>query len=83
MTADRSTVEGWLRKIEDVAAEHDASDTWLAIVAREAIAAAWADGHDRGYRDCRDDHARAAARQRQAAREAAKPTPDRPATEES
>ena len=83
MTADRSTVEGWLRRIEDAAAAHDPGDTWLATVAREVIAAAWADGHERGYDDARDDQARAAARQRQATREAEKNSPDRPAIEES
>jgi hypothetical protein len=69
VTADRSTVETWLRKLEKAADEHD-GDTYRAWVFREVIAEAWADGHGRGYDDSRDDHDRAAATARRAAREA-------------
>lgn len=78
MTADRSTVEGWLRKMEKAADEHEVGDTWRATVFRQVIAAAWAAGHDRGYHDCYDD----ASRARQDAR-LHEPTPAPPAAEES
>ena len=69
MTADRSTVENWVRTMEKAADEHDGG-TWRAFTFREILAAAWADGHGRGYDDCRDDHDRAAGAARRAAREA-------------
>lgn len=59
MTADRSAIEGWLRKMEKAADEHEVGDTWRATVFRQALNEAWADGHDRGYRDHYDDASRA------------------------
>jgi hypothetical protein len=80
VTADRSTVQGWLRDLEKAADEHSEDPTYRAWVFRNALTAAWQDGHGRGYDDCRDDHDRAAAAARLAAREAAAA---RPAAEES
>jgi hypothetical protein len=78
VTADRSTVENWVRRMEKAADEHDGSGTYRAFTFREVIAAAWADGHGRGYDDCRDDISRAASAARRAAREAGStpPTPE-------
>jgi hypothetical protein len=71
MTADRSTVQDWLRDLEKAADEHSGDDpTYRAWVFRNVLTAAWQDGHGRGYDDCRDDHDRAAAAARRAAREA-------------
>jgi hypothetical protein len=75
VSADRSTTDGWLRKLEDAANEHSDDPTWRAWAFRSVIAEAWQDGHGRGYDDCRDDHDRARAAERRAAREAAKETP--------
>jgi len=58
VTADRSTVENWVRTMEKAADEHDGG-TWRAFTFRQVIAAAWAAGHGRGYDDCRDDVSRA------------------------
>ena len=59
MSADRSTEEGWLRKLEKAADEHTPGETYRALVFRQIIAAAWAAGRERGYDDCRDDTHRA------------------------
>jgi hypothetical protein len=72
-------VDNWLRKLEDAADEHGDDPTWRAWVFRGVLTEAWQHGHGRGYDDCRDDHDRAAAAARRAARDAA----DRPAVEES
>lgn len=80
MTADRSTVENWLRRMEEAADEHEPGSTYRAFTFREVIAAAWAAGHGRGYDDCREDAHRAKRAADKAAREA---TPTPPATEES
>lgn len=45
--------------MDKAADEHEPGDTWRATVFRQIIAAAWADGHDRGYHDCYDDTPRA------------------------
>jgi hypothetical protein len=74
VTADRSIIEGWLRKMEKAADEHEVGDTWRATVFRKALADAWADGHDRGYHDCYDD----ASRARQDARLRKAPAPPAP-----
>lgn len=79
MTADRSTVEGWLRKMEKAVIEYSDDPTYQAWVFRGVLDAAWRDGQARGYDDCRDDHDRAAAAARRTAREA---TPAPPAPEE-
>lgn len=71
MTADRSTVEGWLRKLEEAADEHSDDPTYRAWVFRGVLAAAWQHGQERGYDDCRDDVSRAEGAARRAAREAA------------
>lgn len=55
MTADRSTVNGWLRKLEKAADEHEPGDTWRAFVFREILHKAWTDGWARGHDDHRDD----------------------------
>jgi hypothetical protein len=80
VTADRSTVEGWLRKMEKAADEHETGDTWRSQVFRQMLNEAWADGRERGYDDARDDQSRAAHAVRTAQREA---TPARPDPEES
>lgn len=68
MTADRSALDGWLRKMEKAADEHETGDTWRATVFRQMLNEAWTAGHERGYHDCYDDTSRA----NQAAREAAR-----------
>lgn len=80
MTATRSTVQDWLETLEKAANEHGDDPEYRAWVFRGVLAAAWQDGHGRGYDDCRDDHDRAASAIRRAAREA---TPAPPAPEES
>lgn len=71
MSADRSTVEGWLRKMEKAADEHENGDTWRSQVFRQMLNEAWTDGRERGYDDARDDQSRAAYAVRTAQREAA------------
>lgn len=77
MTADRSTVQDWLRTLEKAADEHTDDPTYRAWMFRGVLNAVWQDGRERGYDDCRDDYDRAAAAARRAAREAtpAPPTP--------
>lgn len=72
MTADRSTVEGWLRKLETAASHGDdiAGRVYRADVFRAVLGDAWADGRERGYMDHRDDVNRAEAAQREADRAA-------------
>lgn len=76
MTADRSAVEGWLRKMEKAADEHEVGDTWRATVFRQALAEAWAHGHERGYHDCYDDASRARQDVRLRKNTPAPPTPE-------
>lgn len=76
MTANRSTVETWVRKLEAAADGHDDSSTFRAFTFREILAAAWADGWGRGYDDCRDDTERAAGAARRAVRENASARPE-------
>lgn len=71
MTADRSTEEGWLRKLEKAADDTDDDFAGRARVFREILAKAWADGRERGYADSNDDHWRAESARRKAEREAA------------
>jgi hypothetical protein len=71
MTADRSTVESWLRRLEKAADEHELGDTHRAYTFREVLAAAWADGHGRGYADSSDDTYRATRDAKTAAKKAA------------
>jgi hypothetical protein len=71
VTADRSTVENWVRKLEKAADEYSDDPTYRAWVFRKVLAAAWQHGQERGYDDCCDDHNRAASAARQAARKAA------------
>lgn len=70
MSADRSTEEGWLRKLENVADDEDDDFAGRARIFREILAKAWADGWARGYADRNDDHWRAELARRQAEREA-------------
>jgi hypothetical protein len=67
-------MDNWLRKLEDAAGEHGDDPTYRAWVFRGVLNEAWADGQSRGYDDCRDDHDRAKAAERRAAREAAAAT---------
>jgi hypothetical protein len=55
VSADRSTENGWLRKIEKAAADNKPADTYLAWVVRQILREAWKDGWERGYEDCRED----------------------------
>jgi hypothetical protein len=71
VTADRSTEEGWLRKLEKVADDEDDDFAGRARIFRDILAKAWADGWERGYADRNDDHWRADSARRQAEREAA------------
>lgn len=71
VSADRSTVEGWLRKLEKVADDEDDDYAGRARIFRDILNQAWADGRERGYADSNDDHWRADSARRQAEREAA------------
>lgn len=59
MTADRSTEEGWLRRLETAANEHQPGELGRALTFREVLAEAWAHGRERGWDDARDDQFRA------------------------
>lgn len=69
MTADRSTVESWLRKLEKACDEHEPGSTYRAFVFRQVLNDAWIDGRGRGYDDCQDDVYRAARDAKNAAKE--------------
>lgn len=71
MTADRSTEEGWLRKLEEIADDRDGDLLNRAFVFRRILAEAWKAGWDRGYFDHSGDVFRAEYAQQKAEREAA------------
>lgn len=70
MTADRSTENGWLRKLEEAADSHEAGSTHRAFMFRQILHAAWVDGWERGYDDFRDDAFNAERAVRKASKEA-------------
>lgn len=70
MTADRSTENGWLRKLEEAADGHEVGGTHRAFTFRQILHAAWADGWERGYDDFRDDAFNAERAAKKAAKEA-------------
>lgn len=71
MTADRSTEEGWLRKLEEIADEQDGDRLNRAFVFRDILTKAWKAGWDRGYQDHSADAWRADYAQQKAERAAA------------
>jgi hypothetical protein len=74
VSADRSTENGWLRKLEKAADEHQPGDPYRTFVFRQILQAAWNDGRERGYDDCHDDVQEAERVARKAARQAAEVT---------
>jgi hypothetical protein len=77
VTADRSSIDGWLYKLEKAADEHEVGDVNRRFVFRQILGKAWDDGRERGYYDGLDDaqHAKYAAEEaaRKAAKEASQP----------
>lgn len=71
VSADRSTEEGWLRKLEEVADATDGDRLNRTFVFRDILAKAWKAGWDRGYSDHSSDVWRAEYAQQKAEREAA------------
>jgi hypothetical protein len=69
MTADRSTENGWIRKLEEAADSHEPGSTHRAFTFRQILHAAWADGWERGNDDSRDDAFNAERAARKAAKE--------------
>jgi hypothetical protein len=71
VSADRSTENDWLRKLEKAADEHEPGNPYRTFAFRQILQAAWNDGRERGYDDCRDDVHEAERAARAAARKAA------------